>query len=434
MIPYRRFGLSLLLATLAPGTVCWYASPHAAQALGVPLAWARGDHDAHGESVPSLGDDITIDSLAPTVPSPAYVEDLVDLAGPTDLAETSTETLLPAYTAADVGQWAYDHSPAARSIDSEANAVMRGIDTNDSDACCAARLVQNVLREVALARRSESATQAKTTYHKLVAATLAVEVADEAIAAQDKLISLADEAERLDIPDANPLKLRQARFDLLDVKTEQSFNALKLRQELSRLTGRNEAEVATAVMVDALPTDAIAIGAGEAVATALVQRHDLRAVRVLCRDLNRCNLDAARLLMGTLSPGTGLSLAKAAMGILKCFKDDNTDNDLNARRCQCGELQRSLEDVIRNETLQAVLDVRSAEARLQLVDEQLQLATERLDEARGKIQIDAANPGSDLLVELEIYQLRGNRLARQKDLALAIDNFHHATGNDTAAW
>jgi hypothetical protein len=333
------------------------------------------------------------------------------------------------YTFDDVTRWASDHSPAANLIESESVAVTRGINTNDPDGCCAARLVQNVMREVALARRSDSVLQAAVAYHKLVAATQAVKMADDAIAAQDKLIALATEAERLGLPYANPLKLRQTRLDLLDLKTEQSFGALKLRQELSRLTGRSESEVATATMSDALPVQAPSIVAGDAVATALTQRHDLRAIQILCRDLNRCNLDAARLLMGTLSPGVGLSLATAATGMLKCFKEDTTENDLNARRCQCQELQDSLQAVIRNETLQAVLDVRSAGARLKLVDEQLQLASERLDETRGKIHIDEATPGSDLVVELEIYQLRGDRLARQKDLAVAIDNLNHAQGN-----
>ncbi len=348
--------------------------------------------------------------------------------GPIDQPAIESQVAPTPYTLTDVMQWAYEYSPAASLINSEAIAVRRGINTEDSDGCCEARLVQGVLQEVALARRSDSATEAAIAYHKLVAATQAVEFASQAVAIQDKLIGLAAEAERLDIPDANPLTLRQTRLDLVDLQTEQTFNALKLRQELSRLTGRSESEVAVAIMMDPLPSDAPSIAAGEAVSQAFRQRHDLRALQVLCRDLNRCNLDAARLMMGTLSPGAGLSLAVAATGLLKCLKTDTTDNDFQARRRQCAELLESVQSVVRNETLQAVLDVRSAGARLQIVDEQLQFATERLEEARGKIQIDEATPGSDLIVELEIYQLRGKRLARQKDLAIAIDNLHHASG------
>lgn len=423
---YRRFGLTLFVAVLPLGLVGWCVSPHAAQALGMPLAWANGIHSASMHKASSTDDDRLTDASRLNEPDSAefgasIAQTLVPMSEPQVFATT--------YTLYDVTQWAYDHSPAASLMESEAAAVVRGIDTSDADGCCAAWLIQNVLREVALARRSDSATEAAIAFHKLVAATQAVNVAEEAIVVQDKLIAFAAEAERLDIPDANPLKLRQTRLDLVDIKTEQSFNGLKLRQELSRLTGRSEVEVATAVMVELLPTEAPSIVAGDVVATALLQRHDLRAVQILCKDLKRCNLDAARLLMGAISPGVGLSLATAATGILKCLKEDNTDNDLNARRCQCQELQDSLRGVIRNETLQAVLDVRCAGARLKLVDEQLLLASARLDETRGKIKIDEATPGSDLMVELEIHQLRGNRLALQKDLAIAIDNLNHAQDN-----
>lgn len=423
---YRRFGLTLFVTALPLGLVVWCASPHAAQAIGMPLASADRVHDASTSTTSSLDDSRLAHSSQRIERDTAERGAIIDS---NLLSMVEPQSFSTAYTLHDVTQWAYNHSPAAALIESEASAVVRGIDTSDADGCCAAQLIQNVLREVALARRSDSATEAAIAFHKLVAATQAVILADEAIAVQDKLITLAAEAERLDIPDANPLKLRQTRLDLVDVKTEQSFNGLKLRQELSRLTGRSETEVATAVMADSLPTEAPPIIAGDAVATALVQRNDLRAAQILCRDLKRCNLDAARLLLGTLSPGAGLSLATAATGILKCLKEDNTDNDLNARRCQCQEIQRSLQSVIRNETLQALLDVRSAGARLSIVDEQILLASERLDETRGKIQIDEITPGSDFIVELEIYQLRGDRLTLQKDLAVAIDNLNHAQGN-----
>lgn len=448
MIPYRRFGLAFVVTILAPTVACWYASPHAAQALGVPLAWAGVVSDADalasstlGSNAPPGGNDAPGGNEAPGINDIAHAirasalgslepSDLMGITSPPDRSVAASPIASMTYTYDDVTRWASDHSPAANLIESESVAVTRSINTNDPEGCRAARLVQNVLRELALARRSDSVRQAAVTYHKLIAATNAVNMANDAIAVQDKLIAFATEAERLDLPDANPLKLRQTRFDLLDLKTEQSFGALKLRQELSRLTGRSEAEVAAATMSDTLPDHAPSIGASEAVATALIQRHDLRAIQILCRDLNRDNLNAGRLLMGTLHPGVGLSLATAATGMLKCFQEDTSDNDLHARRCQCQRLQESLKAVIRNETLQAVLDVRSADARLQLVDEQLQLAAQRLDDTRGRIHIDEAAPGSDLVVELEIYQLRGDRLARQMDLAVAIDDFNHALGND----
>lgn len=419
---YRRFGVTLFVIALPLGLISWCVSPHAAQALGMPLAWANGSHDANA----SLHHDRLPDASRLIEPAAAEEGMTIEQAvAPISDPQMSATT----YTLDDVTRWAHDYSPAASLIESEAAAVVRGIDTSNADGCCAARLIQDVLREVALARRSDRANEAAIAFHQLVAATQAVILADEAIAVQDKLIAFAAEAERLDIPDSNPLKLRQTRLDFIDMKTQQSFNGLKLRQELSRLTGRSETEVANALMGGLLPTEAPSIAAGDAVATALNQRHDLRALQILCRDLKPCNLDAARLLMGAISPGIGLSLATAASGILKCLQEGNNDKDLNTRRCQCQELQSSLQGVIRNETLQAVLDVRSAGARLKLVDEQIQLASARLEGTRGKIQIDEATPGSDWMVELEIYQLRGERLERQTDLAVAIDNLHHAQDN-----
>ncbi|TWT67537.1 TolC family protein [Allorhodopirellula solitaria] len=385
----RRHRIAVALAILAPGIACSTAATRPALAVEVPLLVSSETFHA--------GEAIVSESVA-------------------------------TYTLSQVMQWAAAHSPAANQIEAESTAVMRGIDTSDPDRCCAARYAQSVLQELALARRSDSATEAAIAYHQLIAAIRARDLAGEAISVQDELIAMATEAERLELPDGNPLKLKQTRLDLVDAQLEHTFVARKLRQELSRLTGRSETEVAAAIMVDALPEDAPLINAADEVADAQARRHDLRAVDVLCRDLRSCNLDAARILMSTISPGAGMSLATAATGILKCFQHDTGDNELSVRRYQCSELKRSLENVVRNETLQAILDVRCASERLKLVDEQLQFASERLDQTRGRIQIDESAPGSDLIVELEIHQLRGDRLARQKDLAVAIDNLHHATG------
>jgi hypothetical protein len=179
-------------------------------------------------------------------------------------------------------------------------------------------------------------------------------------------------------------------------------------------------------MIDSLSIIAPDLVAGLAVETALAQRHDLNAVKVLCRDLRGCNLDAARLLMGIVNPGVGLSIATAAKGLFSCLKEDRSDNDLNARKRQCQQLDESLSVIIRNETLQAVLDVRAAGARLKLIDQQIEIARERLEQTRGAIRIDEAAPGSDLLIKLKIAELVGERIGIQKDLSLAIDDLDHA--------
>ncbi|MCM2369245.1 hypothetical protein [Aporhodopirellula aestuarii] len=422
MSKYRRFGLLCLIAVVVPSLGWRYLSPPAAQALGVPLSWVGLSDDAVAGDMMSLDHGHSVGTFELAHPQVELNSSAVQVNGPNGQPIAGPAI----YTQEQVMRWAYDRSPEAGLIETEVEAVLRGIDPKDPDACCSARLIRNVLREVALARRYDDATHAAVAYHKLIAASQAVAVAEQAIATADKLISMADQAERLEIPDGDPLKLRQTRLNLLSMKSEQSFNTLKLRQELSRLTGRSEAEVATAIMTDSLPNEAPSIIAGEAVSIALVQRRDLRAVQVLCRELRSCNVDAARLLMGIVSPGVGLSLATATKGLFQCLKDDKSDDDLNARRRQCSQLCRSLEVVIRNETLQAVLDVRSAAARLRLVDEQLQLARQRLEETRGRIRIDEEVPGSDLVLELEISEFTGKRLTLQKELILAIDDLEHA--------
>ncbi|EMI53731.1 hypothetical protein [Rhodopirellula sallentina] len=431
MSKYRRYGLLFLLAIVIPSLGWRYLSPNTAQALGVPLSWVGLSDAAVASDSTSLdfGDSVETLSLdgevVETLPVPAGADGSFAISESGMTVEHAVAS--PAmYTQNQVMRWAYDRSPEAALIEAEVDAVLRGIDPKDPDACCSARLIRNVLREVALARRYDDATHAVVAYHKLIAATQAVEIAEQAIQTADQLISMADQAERLELPDGDPIHLRQTRLDLVTIKTEQSFNTLKLRQELSRLTGREEAEVAHAIMMDALPVDAPTIIAGEAVAVALVQRRDLRAVQVLCRELRSCNVDAARLLMGIVSPGVGLSLATASKGLFQCLKEDRSDDDLHARRRQCSQLCRSLEVVIRNETLQAVLDVRSAAARLKLVDQQIDLAHQRLEEARGRIEIDEETPGTDLALELEIFEYQAKRIALQKDLALALDDLDHA--------
>jgi len=347
-------------------------------------------------------------------------------------AESTVDEKLPppviSYTVSDVQRWAYARSPEANLIEAEIKAVMRAVDPKDPESCCSALLIRDVLREVALARRADDAMHAAVAYHQLLAAMAASGFVDEALRSQDELISIAEQAERLNLPDGDPLKLQQARVELLDLKSQQRFTELKLRQELSRLTGRDEAEVAIAVMVDSLPTAAPTIVAGQAVQTALAQRHDLKAVTILAARLNTCNLDAARLLMGIVSPGVGLSLATATKGLFSCLKEDHSDDDLGDRRRQANNLVESLRHVIRNETLQAVLDVRAASARLKLIDEQIAIAEDRLDRTEGNIKLANSSPGSDLLIQLQIAELEGQRVGIMKDLALALDELDHARG------
>ncbi|WDQ14692.1 hypothetical protein PSR62_13670 [Rhodopirellula sp. P2] len=335
------------------------------------------------------------------------------------------------YTRQQVMQWAHQHSPEANMIDQESRSVACGVDCEDEAAVCQLRLIRSVLAEIALGRRADDAADAAKAYDRLVAAQLGKQIAQQGIKVQNRLIDLANEADRLGVPDGNVLQLQQAKLVWQDMEIQQSFATQKLRQELARRTGRPESEVAVAVTVDELqPAASVgSVDAGTSVGTALANRNDLKAVQQLCAGMRTCNLSSARQLIGALSPGAGLAIAAATgKGLFSCLSPDSNTSDLNCRRQQCSLLRESLAEVVRNETLQAVLDVRLANARLGLIDRQLQWAQERLEETQAAIELDQQPVGSDDLIRLELEKLRGDQLARQLDVSLAITEWKRVQG------
>lgn len=335
------------------------------------------------------------------------------------------------YTRQQVMQWAHQHSPEANMIDQESRSVACGVNCEDEDAVCQLRLIRSVLAEIALGRRSDDAAAAGQAYDRLVAAQQGKQIAKNGIRVHDRLIDLANEADRLGVPDGDVLQLQQARLVWQDMEIQQSFAIQKLRQELARRTGRPESEVAVAVTVDELQSigSAGSVDAGLSVGTALANRNDLNAVKKLCAGMRSCNLSSARQLIAGLSPGAGLAIASATgKKLFSCLSPDTNTSDLNCRRQQCAMLRESLSEVIRNETLQAVLDLRLANARLELIEQQLQWADERLAETKAAIDLDQKSIGADDLIRLEVEKLRGDRLARQLDVSLAITEWKRVQG------
>ncbi|MEM9367935.1 MAG: hypothetical protein AAGD07_18230 [Planctomycetota bacterium] len=405
-------GITLALLTLIVGVAL--ATP---LELRSPIEW-RSVVAADAE--PTMGLELPI----PAVDDPT-------------LSSSHSDNIAPhvvTYQRAQVMWWAYAASADGALLESEADAVVRNIDPKDEDACCSARLSQKVLRKLALGRRMEDAYSAAQRYDQLVASIEATPIIETAMRLQDQLMKMAEQAERLEIPDGDLLQLRQQHWDLVDQAAQQKYAGAKARQDLARLTDRPESEVAVAVLVDPLPRmipnhDGNGVSAAAAVERALSQRYDLHAAYELCRGLRRCNLPAARQLIGILSPGAGLSFGTVVTGkLLSCLKDDHSDDDLAARKRQCYQLQESLRSAIRNETLQAVLDLRLASERLRVIEQQLGLAEERASLAAGRVKLDRATPGSDLLLDLEVTALMGNQLERQLRLAITIHELHESEG------
>ncbi|MEM6778043.1 MAG: hypothetical protein AAF670_10340 [Planctomycetota bacterium] len=326
------------------------------------------------------------------------------------------------YELNQVRGWAAAYSPDAALLESESRAIMYNVDPKDEESCCSAQLIRAVLCELALGRRFDDAASAAKAYHRWIAALEGAQIASEATTIHADLVALASKAEELEIEDGNLLELRQQSIQLNEGTISQSFAISKLRQELSRVTGREEAEAAIAFPVGSLPTTAVPIDASLVVSIALHQRHDLLAVNELCRRMNQCNLPAARQLLGAVSPGVGLSLTSSCRGgLFNCLKDDSSDDDLAARRRQCRQLHRSLSRTVRNEVLQAVLDVRAAQAQVDLAEQQIAIARLRLSDAQAELQLDQVIPGTDTKLRLELLQLRGERVERQMKLAVALD-------------
>ena len=136
MSKFRRFGWLCLLAIIVPSLGWWYAAPRAAQALTVPLSWvglSTTNSDVHTLSL-GLESAGSIE-LAPPI------DDSLPLPLPLEMHGLSVEVSSgPAmYSLCQVMQWAYDRSPEAKLIESEVDAVTRGIDPKAPDACCSAR-------------------------------------------------------------------------------------------------------------------------------------------------------------------------------------------------------------------------------------------------------------------------------------------------------
>nr|WP_236696103.1 hypothetical protein [Rhodopirellula islandica] len=423
--PAHRWILPLILG-VATMAVLSAQSPHVSV-----IDWAMpttGDPRPASETLPLAETTLaSTDSDALHLDSPLPESTVV-----LDAMATPIETgSLVSYTRQQVMQWAHQHSPEANMIDQESRSVACGVDCEDEAAVCQLRLIRSVLAEIALGRRADDAADAAKAYDRLVAAQLGKRIAQQGIEVQNRLIDLANEADRLGVPDGNVLQLQQAKLVWQDMEIQQSFATQKLRQELARRTGRPESEVAVAVTVDDLQPAASAgsVDAGTSVGTALANRNDLKAVKQLCAGMRTCNLSSARQLIGALSPGAGLAIASATgKSLFSCLSSDSNASDLNCRRQQCSLLQESLAEVVRNETLQAVLDVRLANARLGLIDRQLQWAQERLEETQAAIELDQQPVGSDDLIRLELEKLRGDQLARQLDVSLAITEWKRVQG------
>lgn len=420
--PAHRWILPLILGVAMMAVL-------SAQSPGDPVVdWPSVDSPAiasPSDAVPTAGMTLTSKEVSSLeLESPAPIETVVveSLTEPVS-AESSIS-----YTRQQVMQWAYQNSPEANMIDQESRAVACGVDCDDDDAVCQLRLIRSVLAEIALGRRSDDAADAAKAYDRLLAAQLGKQIARQGIDVQNRLIDLANEADRLGVPDGNVLQLQQAKLVWQDMEVQQTFATQKLRQELARRTGRPESEVAIAVTIDSLQSTE-SVDAGSSVAIALENRNDLKAAKQLCAGMRTCNLSSARQLMGALSPGAGLAIASATgKKLFSCFSPDSNTSDLNCRRQQCSLLRESLSDVIRNETLQSVLDVRLANARLGLIDRQLQWAEERLAETTAAIELDQQPVGSDDLIRLELAKLRGDQLARQLDVSLAITEWKRVQG------
>ena len=348
--------------------------------------------------------------------------DAADIPYPRDVSS-------PLWSADQVAQWAVDHSPTARMLESERSAAATGIDRDDSKQCAQAGLKQSVLADLAQHERNRAAADVLEVYDRIVGLGRQRQLLVEAAAVIDRLIAMADQAELLGLSNEDPNDLRRKRLSTDDQILQVDSGVTKLRLRLAQLTGQSIEVTNQSILIDPLCVGQSIPAVDDAIAVALCQRSDLRALQTLTRCLNANTLPAGRELLAAQQPGLGLATQAVARLSLPCLSGpDLSTQDLRHRRHQCHELTQARADQIELEVRTGLVDLSTAQQRVHIADQRSQLASASIERRRASIDIDQAAPGSDLLVKLELLTARGEYVQHQIDEAVAMTRLRQAQG------
>ncbi len=351
-----------------------------------------------------------------TAPRPAEEE---------QAAETENSVV---WTAEQVRQWAAKSSTGASLIDVERRSVGAGLDRKENGAAAQVGLVQSVLRHVAAHERNRAAGEALELYHQLVGIEAQQELAAEAEQVIESLLTMAERAEALELPDGDTSELRGRLLEIRDQSVQLEYGGRAARRRLARLTGQPLSAVEAAELGDALPRELAVESTAGALETAFRTRGDLRAADALCQCLNQDSLPAARAMMSVLRPGLGLALAGRSTLLSRLRSGQGNASELNCRRQQCRQLQESIRESITDEIEAAELALWEADQRVALAIEREELAISVATKTESAVELDQASPGSERLALLDALQLAGETMQRRVELAHADVQLRQAQG------
>lgn len=342
------------------------------------------------------------------------------VASPSDAGVTDSLSNPQSWRVQDVQQWAAANAAAANLLETERRAAQAGLDRHDQEACRRASLVQAVLTELAKHERNRAAADAMVLYYRIVGVEQQQELLAEADEIFRTLIDLAERAADLDLADGNRNELRRRQLEIKDSSVQADYGSRKMRRQLAQLTGRPPQQASIAILVDPLPSDVSLPEASSAVETALTERHDLRAIRLLCRRTGSETLPAMRQLLSAIQPGLGLSAAAASKTGLLFHHSDRANQQESAWRCrQCQQLLQTRIDQVRSEVEVALWDLQAAEQRAELAAEKTELARDAVAEQAKAVQLNESPTASDLLARLEAIEIEAAQIDRQVERAVA---------------
>ncbi len=328
-----------------------------------------------------------------------------------------------------VTQWAQSRSPTARLYDAEAAALNASFDRDDRAACAQANLLTQTLSHLACYQRHQSTIEALKTFTQIQGLEQQRDLLLRSLEVLDELISLVEQAERLELQDGNPLVLQQERLNVEDQLAQVEAGIAKSRILLAQQTGQSLL-IAESVSLSGHTPGLIYANRDDAFAAALAQRCDLMAIRLVCQSLNAQTLPAVRQVMATLQPGLGLAISQLPRKALLASLHTSvpTSAELCQRREECQELQATRVQQVQAELFAAWIDVESNQQRLRIAQRRAEIGNRLYRQSKEAIELDKGKPGSDLEALLQQYQAEGQQVQQQLSLTQSLLELYRVVG------
>ncbi len=310
-------------------------------------------------------------------------------------------------------------SAPANLLDGERRALRCELDRENPAECAQVGLVQSVLKDLAADRRDESAAEALDAFYRILALQQQLDLLTQSSEVLQSLLKMAEQAEELDLPDGDVSELRLKYLDVREQVIVVRFGIRKLQRRLADAIDWPPQQVESATLVSSLSIDNSFTDESAALTLALANRGDYLAALTLCRCMNTESLPAAKSMMGVLQPGLGLAMSKGPIAILaKLAHRSDLASDLTCRRQQCDSLTKASRETIEQQISHAILDLDEANERLMIAKEIEQATMESTRRKTSAEKIDKAPAGAQKLAQLTEFKRRGDRIDRERDLAL----------------